>query len=195
MPYCPNCGEEVGETHRYCTSCGQPVADELTEDDDITPSGMATGREGFLSGRSLEYLGELMDGEVELDRESVQYRHLARDVGNELADFLQLSVVNDLNLLVLVLTSVRDQEVLTKEPDSLNRQQWRQRAAFEGFFKVPEIYDGSLGTEWKDELGDKIAELAEEIEDVKEELASENDTSGSAQFEWLTYSNSSASQG
>lgn len=180
MPYCPNCGEGVGETHRYCTSCGQPVADELTEDDDITPSGIATGREGFLSGRSMEYLGELMNGEAELDRESVQYRHLARDVGNGLADFLQLSAVDDLNLLVLVLTSVRDQEVLTKEPDSLNRRQWKQRAAFEGFFKLPEIYDGSLGTEWKGEMDDKIAEIAEEMEDLKEEQSSGSDANSSA---------------
>lgn len=180
MPYCPNCGEGVGETHRYCTSCGQPVADELTEDDDITPSGIATGREGFLSGRSIEYLSELMDDEAELDRESVQYRHLAQDVGNGLADFLQLGAVDDLNLLVLVLTSVQDQEVLTKEPDSLNRQQWRQRAAFEGFFTLPEIYDRSLGTEWRDEMSDKIAELTDEIEDVEEERASESDANNSA---------------
>jgi hypothetical protein len=152
----------------------------LTEDDDITPSGIATGREGLLSGCSIEYLGELMNGEAELDRESVQYRHLARDVGNGLADFLQLGAVDDLNLLVLILTSVQDQEVLTKEPDELNRQQWNQRSAFEGFFKIPDIYDRSLGTEWGDEMSDKIAELAEEIEDLKEKPASEGDTNSSA---------------
>lgn len=170
----------MGETHRYCTCCGQPIADELTEDDDITPSGIATGREGFLSGRSIEYLGELMNGEAELDRESVQYRHLARDVGNGLADFLQLGAVDDLNLLVLVLTSVRDREVLTKEPNKLNRQQWKQRASFEGFFKIPEIYDRSLGTDWRDDMNHKIAELAEEIEELKEEAASKGDPNNSA---------------
>ena len=93
--------------------------------------------------------GELINAEAELDRESVQYRHLARDVGNGLANFLQLGAVNDINLLVLILVSVRDQEVLTKEPDRLNRQQWKLRAAFEGFFKVPEIYDRSIGMEWR----------------------------------------------
>jgi hypothetical protein len=29
------------------------------------------------------------------------------------------------------------------------------------------IYDESLGTQWKDELGDKIAKLAEEMEDLR----------------------------
>jgi len=180
MPYCPNCGEGVGETHRYCTSCGQPVADELTEDDDITPSGIATGRGGFLSGRSVEYLGELMDGEAELDRESVHYRHLARDVGNGLSDFLQLSTVDDLNLLVLVASSVRDHEVLTKKLDDLNRQERRQRAAFEGFFKLPEIYDRSLGTEWREEMSDTIAKLTDEVEGSNEENLSESDAINSA---------------
>jgi len=170
----------VGETHRYCTSCGQPVADELTEDDDITPSGIATGREGFLSGRSIEYLGELMNGEAELDRESVQYRHLARDVGNGLADFLRVGAADDLNLLILMATNVRDEEVLTRDPDDLNRLQWNQRAAFEGFFKLPEIYDRSLGTDWRDEMSDAISELSEEIEDLKEEQAPESDANDSA---------------
>ena len=174
MPYCPNCGEEVGETHRYCTSCGQPVADELTEDDNITPSGIATGREGFLSGCSVEYLGELINGEAELDRESVQYRHLARDVGNGLADFLQVGAVDDLNLLMLVAKNVRDKEVLMKEPGDLSSHRWRQRATFEGFLKLPDIYDRNLGTEWGDEMSDKLVELAEEIEELKEKRASEN---------------------
>ena len=169
----------MGETHRYCTSCGQPVADELTEDDDITPSGIATGREGFLSGRSIEYLGELMNGEAELDRESVQYRHLARDIGNGLADFLQVGSVDDLNLLILMATNVRDEEVLTRDPDDLNHRQWNQRAAFEGFFKLPEIYDRSLGTDWRDEMSDSISELTEEIEDLKEERSSQNDANSS----------------
>lgn len=176
MPYCPNCGKEVGETHRYCTSCGQPVADELTEDDDMTPSGIATGREGFLSGRSVVYLGELINGETEIDRESVQYRHLARDVGNGLADFLQVGAVDDLNLLILMATNVQDKDVLRKEVDRLNRYQWKQRASFEGFFKVPEIYDRSLGTEWKDEMNDKISELAGEIEEMNEDEPSVDDS-------------------
>lgn len=28
MPYCTNCGEEVGEDHRYCTYCGEKLGDD-----------------------------------------------------------------------------------------------------------------------------------------------------------------------
>jgi hypothetical protein len=78
----------------------------------ISPLPESRPREGFLSGRSVEYLGELINCEAELDRESVQYRYLARDVENGLTDFLQVGAVDYLNLLMLVDKNVRDEEVL-----------------------------------------------------------------------------------
>ncbi len=70
MPYCPNCGNRVKAVHHYCGSCGQALS-EIAESESDPP--MAVDRDGFLSLRSLSYVNELLNGERELDRDSVSY--------------------------------------------------------------------------------------------------------------------------
>jgi integrase len=62
---------------------------------------MAIDREGFLSVRSLSYVSELLEGERELNHDSVSYTQLSRDVSAAFADFARLAMVNDLDLLHL----------------------------------------------------------------------------------------------
>jgi hypothetical protein len=51
--------------------------------------------------RSLSYVNDLLKGEQELDRNSVSYTQLSRDVSAAFADFARLAMVSDLDLLHL----------------------------------------------------------------------------------------------
>ena len=95
MPYCSNCGSSVGETHHYCSSCGNALSKTANSEGDPP---MAIDREGFLSLRSLSYISALLSGEQTIDRESVSYKQLQRDVNAAFSDFARLAMVEDLNL-------------------------------------------------------------------------------------------------
>ncbi|MDL0128993.1 zinc ribbon domain-containing protein, partial [Halobacterium salinarum] len=95
MPYCPNCGSQVKAVHHYCGSCGRALSD--IAESELDPP-MAMDREGFLSMRSLSYVNELLEGERELDHNSVSYTQLCRDVSAAFADFARLAMVKDLDL-------------------------------------------------------------------------------------------------
>jgi hypothetical protein len=72
MPYCPNGGRQVKREHHYCGRCGFAQTDVVGESErHIPPSGTAAGRDGFLSGRSIQYLTDVLDGERELDPDTV----------------------------------------------------------------------------------------------------------------------------
>ncbi|WP_432277293.1 zinc-ribbon domain-containing protein [Halobacterium salinarum] len=75
MPYCPNCGSQVKAVHHYCGSCGQALSEIAASESDPP---MAVDRDGFLSLRSLSYVNELLEGEQELDRDSLLHTALAR---------------------------------------------------------------------------------------------------------------------
>ena len=79
---------------------------------------MAVDRDGFLSLRSLSYVNELLGGEQELDRDSVSYTQLSREVSAAFADFARLAMVNDLDLLQLWATG-SNTNALSKSVDDM----------------------------------------------------------------------------
>jgi len=160
MLYCPNCGGQVKEEHHYCGQCGYPLADVDDEADGMPPTGTAASRQGFLSGRSLQYLADVRNGEQELDSETVGYSNLSRDVGAGLADFAKVALVADVNLLALVLDNNSDAAVLGEDVDQLNRWQAHERMMWMGLLRVPKLYDRAFGTEWDSEFSERLKELS-----------------------------------
>jgi len=73
MPYCPNCGKQVGAEHHYCGECGYPLAEITDEENEMVPPGTAAARLGFLSGRSIEYIHRVTVEGEEIDPETVGY--------------------------------------------------------------------------------------------------------------------------
>jgi len=171
MPYCPNCGGEVSEEHHYCGKCGYPLADAVddTDDDRIPPSGTAAGQSGFLSGRSSQYLTTVARGEADLDSEAIGYSNVSRDVGAALADFAAVTAVEDLDLLSLMIGNTSEASVLGKPTEQLGRGEVRERLMWVGLLRVPELYDRSFGTEWADELTEKLDALSENVEGFQSE--------------------------
>ncbi|WP_128081388.1 zinc ribbon domain-containing protein [Haloferax sp. ATB1] len=160
MPRCPNCGNRVKEEHSYCGQCGYPLAAVDDDADKIPPAGTAASRQGFLSGRSLQYLVDVRNGEQVLDPETVGYSNLSRDVGAGLADFAKVALISDVNLLALVLDNSSDADVLSEDVDQLNRWQAQERMMWMGLLQVPKLYDRAFGTEWDDEFSERLEELS-----------------------------------
>ena len=174
MPYCPNCGDQMKDEHFYCGSCGYPLSDEVEDDDDQRPpSGTAASRQGFLSGRSEQYLIDVLDGDEELDSDKHGYSNLSRDVGAALADFAVLAAVEDINLLALVADNSTSTDLVDKDPVNLTRSERRDRLMWTGLFRVPELYDQSFGTEWRDDLSEQMTDLVEHVEQFKQGNESE----------------------
>lgn len=169
MPYCPNCGDQVKDEHHYCGQCGYPLAEVDDDADEIPPAGTAASRQGFLSGRSLQYLVDVRKGEQELDPETVGYSNLSRDVGAGLADFAKVSLVADINLLALVLDNSSDADVLREDVEQLNRWQIQERMMWMGLLRVPKLYDRAFGTEWDDEFSKRLEELSEKAVEFYQE--------------------------
>lgn len=169
MPYCPNCGGQIKAEHYYYGQCGYPLAEVEDEADQIPPSGTAASHQGFLSGRSMEYLTDVLNGEQELDPETVGYSNLSRDVGAGLADFAKVALLKDINLLALVLDNSSDADVLSEDVEQLNRWQVQERMMWMGLLRVPKLYDRSFGTEWDEESSERMEELSEKAEEFHEE--------------------------
>lgn len=163
MPYCPNCGSQVKAVHHYCGSCGQALS-EIAESESDPP--MAVDRDGFLSLRSLSYVNELLGGEQELDRDSVSYTQLSREVSAAFADFARLAMVNDLDLLQLWATG-SNTNALSKSVDDMNNNQFQEWLAAIGLGRTLRMYDDALHTEFEDEFDDRLQKL---IEVANEEL-------------------------
>jgi len=163
MPYCPNCGSQVKAVHHYCGSCGQALS-EIAEPESAPP--MAVDRDGFLSLRSLSYVNELLGGEQELDRDSVSYTQLSREVSAAFADFARLAMVNDLDLLQLWATE-SNTNALSKSVDDMNNNQFQEWLAAIGLGRTLRMYDDALHTEFEDEFNDRLQKL---IEVANEEL-------------------------
>lgn len=170
MPYCPNCGNQVKETHFYCGQCGYSLTEEVNNDSDQTPAaGSAANRHGFLSGRSIQYLSDVINSEQDLDPDKVGYSNLARDVGAGLADFAHVSAVDDINLLLLVHDHSSNTGVLGRDPEHLNESQRQEWMMWMGLMKLPKLYDQSFGTEWSEDLSKRLSELIEEAKELKQE--------------------------
>ena len=163
MPYCPNCGSQVKAVHHYCGSCGQALS-EIAESESDPP--MAVDRDGFLSLRSLSYVNELLGGEQELERDSVSYTQLSREVSAAFADFARLAMVNDLDLLQLWATG-SNTEALSKSVEDMNNNQFQEWLAAIGLGRTLRMYDDALHTEFEDEFDDRLQKL---IEVANEEL-------------------------
>ncbi|WP_235908757.1 zinc ribbon domain-containing protein [Halosegnis rubeus] len=163
MPYCPNCGRQVKAVHHYCGSCGQALS-EIAESESDPP--MTVDRDGFLSLRSLSYVNELLGGEQELDRDSVSYTQLSREVSAAFADFARLAMVNDLDLLQLWATG-SNTNALSKSVDDMNNNQFQEWLAAIGLGRTLRMYDDALHTEFEDEFDDRLQKL---IEVANEEL-------------------------
>ena len=167
MPYCSNCGSRVKAVHHYCGSCGQALS-EIAESESDPP--MAVDRDGFLSVRSLSYVNELLNGERELDRDSVSYTQLSREVSAAFADFARLAMVNDLDLLLLWAAG-SNTNALSMSVDDMNSNQLRDWLAAIGLGRTLRMYDDALHTEFEDEFNDRLQKL---IEFANEELDDED---------------------
>ena len=161
MSYCPNCGQQVKDEHYYCGQCGHPLAEIGGETDQIPPTGAAESRRGFLSGRSMEYLTEILSEDRELNSETASYSNLSRDVGAGLADLATVALVEDINLLALVLDNTGDADVLSQDVQQLTRSQMEERMMWMGLLLVPRLYDRAFGTEWDNEFSERLEEFSE----------------------------------
>lgn len=157
MPYCPNCGSRVKEVHHYCGSCGQALSD-IAESESDPP--MAVDIDGFLSLRSLTYINELLRGERELDRDSVAYTQLSREVAAAFADFARLAMVQELDLLQ-VWSSGWNKQALKISVDDMNTNQFRDNLAAIGLGRTLRLYDDALHTEFEDEFNNRLRKLIE----------------------------------
>ena len=169
MPYCPNCGGRIKEVHHYCGSCGQALS-EVAESETDPP--MAVSRDGFLSLRSLSYINGLLSGERELDRDSVSYTQLSREVNATLADFARLAMVEELDLLQLWAAG-SSTEALSTPVEDMNSNQVRDWLAAIGLGRTLRMYDESLHTEFEDEFNERLQKLVEiareELDDMGDE--------------------------
>ena len=157
MPYCPNCGDQVKDIHHYCGSCGQALSD-IAESENEPP--MAVDREGFLSLRSLSYVNDLLNGEQKLDRDSVSYTQLSREVSTAFADFARLAMVKELDLLRLWAAS-SSATALNTPVEDMNSNQFRDLLAAIGLSRTLRMYDESLHTEFEDEFNERLQKLLE----------------------------------
>jgi hypothetical protein len=170
MPHCPNCGEQVKAEYHYCGRCGFPQADDLNDEpEQRPPSGTAATRQGFLSGRSLQYLSEIRDGDKEVDRDSVGYSNVSRDVGAGLADFAMVASIPDINLLSLILENSNDSEALGKDVEQLTQREVEERLMWMGLIRLPKLYDRSFGTAWSEEFSEQLTNLREKAEELSED--------------------------
>jgi len=166
MPYCPNCGSRVKAAHHYCGSCGRALSD-IAESETDPP--MAMNREGFLSMRSLSYVNELLEGERELNHDSVSYTQLSRDVRAAFADLARLAMVKDLDLLHLWAAGSNG-NALSMSVEEMNSDQFRNRLAAIGLGRTLRMYDDALQTDFEGQFNDRLQKL---IEFANEELDDE----------------------
>ncbi|GGJ14293.1 hypothetical protein GCM10008995_25270 [Halobellus salinus] len=133
---------------------------------------MAIEREGFLSMRSLSYVNELLEGEQDLNHDSVSYKQLSRELSAAFADFARLAMVDDLDLLHLWAAG-SNTNALSMSVDDMNSNQFREWLAAIGLGRTLRMYDDALHTEFEEEFNDRLQKL---IEFANEELNDEEST-------------------
>lgn len=160
MSYCHNCGGQVEATHHYCSACGQALSTTAKAEREAP---MAVDRAGFLSLRSLAYISALLTGDQSLDRDSVSYTQLQREVNGALSDFARLAMVEDLNLLLLW---AGDSSAPTSETpvEEMTTQQYQDWLAHTGLVRTLQLYDDALGTELRDAFNEQLQDLLDSLQ-------------------------------
>jgi len=114
----------------------------------------------FLSLRSLSYVNDLLNGEQELDRDSVSYTQLSREVSAAFADCARLAMVKELDLLQLWAAG-SSSATLDMPVEDMNSNQFRDWLAAIGLSRTLRMYDESLHTEFEDEFNERLQKLLE----------------------------------
>ncbi|WP_323174696.1 hypothetical protein [Natrialba sp. PRR66] len=121
---------------------------------------MAVDRKGFLSLRSLSYVNNLLNGEQDLDRDSVSYTQLSREVSAAFADFARLAMIKDLDLLQLWAAG-SSSEGLNTPVEDMSSNQFRDWLAAIGLSRTLRMYDESLHTGFEDDFNERLQKLLE----------------------------------
>lgn len=166
MPHCTNCGSEVEKTHRYCGQCGDPLT-AVNDGDGMPPSAYPRFRDGFLSQRSIQYISDILNEEVEFDYESVEFSQLARDVAAGLGDFALIEQIDEFLFWMVIYDQVTDAEVLQANFEDLTPSEQREAMMWHGLFDLLKIYDRSFETEFDEILKTRMHEM---IKETKEEI-------------------------
>ena len=156
MQYCTECGVEVDETHYYCGQCGTQLAEE---NDKPTNTNSSSPGDGFLSGKSIEYLSEAV--ETGLDEDRPGHAALYRDMAAALQDFAVIDTIEELNLFDVLASGVEDEYFNEKET----------RLMLLGLFRLVRLYDQSFSTEWEAELSDNLNEAMERAKESLEDYS------------------------
>lgn len=147
MPYCTACGEEVKETHYYCGQCGESLTDRAENNNGPPPMRMNSG---FLSGRSLEYVNTAYAEGI--DENHPGYARLEQDIVSGIIDFSIVGALDGVNILTAVFSqydNIRDEK--------------RQKLLLLGLWRLPRLFDQSIGTDWEEEFNTIFNDLIEEV--------------------------------
>lgn len=131
----------------------------------MPPRSSTSLRGGFLSGRSLEYIGKVRDGELEWDTDAIGYAHLKRDVGHAIADFRALVTLEESNLFELLVEWVTEGD-MSRDFEEMGYEDKRRQIAWIGLFTFPRLYDRSFGFGWEDEMWERVKEVIEDVGDA-----------------------------
>ena len=94
MPYCSNCGSEVGQEHHFCVSCATPLPncpDELRE------SHYNSLNDGFLSGNEYQYLIDVFEGNRQSHQDDAERQEIIDRARASLLDFRLLSQLDTID--------------------------------------------------------------------------------------------------
>lgn len=169
MPHCTNCGTAVKNEHFYCGSCGKPLTDETSDDGEAPFHVSSSMRDGFLSGRSIQYLTNVLKGEQEWNDESPGFMRLSKDVRGALSDFGIVGSLDQADLIDLIIAgSESTEDILGKDVEELTKEEVDERLLYIGFVQLPGLYDQTFGTAMKDALTDRMEEIEKKMEEIKE---------------------------
>lgn len=126
---------------------------------------MAAPTDGCLSPRSRTYVTELQTGERVLDRYSTSYRQLADEVSGAFADFTRLSMVTDIDLLLLWVAGI-NVDVFDQSIADMNTPELRDGMAAFGLSRTLGLYDDAFGTSFEDELSTRLSAMADFVDEA-----------------------------
>lgn len=108
----------------------------------------------------LSYVNNLLNGEQELDRDSVSYTQLSREVSAAFADLARLAMVKELDLVQLWAAGSSSTALDTPVED-MSSNQFRDWLAAIGLSRTLRMYDESLHTEFEDDFNERLQKLLE----------------------------------
>lgn len=161
MPYCTGCGNETKEEHQYCGSCGEPLQEDNSPSQPLPDDAW----DGFLTVRSIEYMDESFNNGKALSTEDSGYQHLSQDVAVALAELGLVAKLDGVNLLRMMWERSSGSEIMREDTDSLTDQETYERLMWLGFFRIPELYDNTVGTDWGDQLVERLQSVFEKYDE------------------------------